>query len=278
MGARSTASSNRENLSIRLLSGFMDLLNQQYERGRKLEAELAHVNRVSMLGELAASLSHELKQPIAAVILNAHASLRWLDREQPDLTEARKAILHIVNAAGGAEEIMDRLRSFYKTGTPPERELVDLNKALHEMLAMIRSEADRHSVSMRTRVATALPSIWADRVQIQQVLLNLMLNAIEAMKETGGELTVASELVGDGQVSISVSDTGVGLPAEKANQIFEAFFTTKPQGSGMGLAISRSIIESHGGRLWAAANSGRGATFYFNLPTAVEEVKELGTN
>jgi signal transduction histidine kinase len=256
----------------------MDLLNQQYERGRKLEAELAHVNRVSMLGELAASLSHELKQPIAAVILNAHASLRWLDREQPDLTEARKAILHIVNAAGGAEEIMDRLRSFYKTGTPPERELVDLNKALHEMLAMIRSEADRHSVSMRTRVATALPSIWADRVQRQQVLLNLMLNAIEAMKETGGELTVASELVGDGQVSISVSDTGVGLPAEKANQIFEAFFTTKPQGSGMGLAISRSIIESHGGRLWAAANSGRGATFYFNLPTAVEEVKELGTN
>jgi signal transduction histidine kinase len=251
-------------------------IGREHERLRQLEAELAHVNRVSMLGELAASLSHELKQPIAAASMNAHAALRWLDREQPDLTEARKSILSIVFDARGAIEIMDRLRSFYKTGSPLERELVDVNEALLEMLAMLRNEADRHSVSMRTRAATGLPSVWADRVQIQQVLLNLMLNAIEAMKETGGELTIASDLGSDGQVLISVSDTGVGLPGDKADQIFKAFFTTKPQGSGMGLAISLSIVESHGGRLWAAANSGRGATFYFTLPTAARGVKDPG--
>ena len=241
-------------------------------------AELAHVNRVSMLGELAASLSHELKQPITAAIMNARGSLRLLDREQPDLTEARKGILRIVNDARCAGEIIDRLRSFYKTGSPPERELVDVNKALHEMLAMLLDQADRYSVSMRTRAATGLPCVWADRVQLQQVLLNLMLNAIEAMKETGGELIIASNLASDGQVLISVSDTGEGLPAEEADQIFKAFFTTKPQGSGMGLAISRSIVESHGGRLWATANCERGATFCFTLPTAVGKAKEPGAN
>jgi PAS domain S-box-containing protein len=249
-----------------------------HEQLRQLEAELAHVNRVSMLGELAASLSHELAQPIMATTNNAKASLRWLQRDPPDLTQVRNGTERIIEAGTFASEIINRLRSLYKTGFPPERELVDVNEAVHEMLAMLRNEADRHSVSMRTMSATGLPFVWADRVQIQQVLLNLMLNAIEAMKETGGELTIASEFGSNSQVLISVSDTGVGLPAENADHIFKAFFTTKPQGSGMGLAISRSIVESHGGRLWAAANSKRGASFCFTLPTAVEEVKEVGAN
>jgi PAS domain S-box-containing protein len=248
------------------------------ERLRQLEAELAHVNRVSMLGELAASLSHELAQPIMATTNHAKASLRWLQRDPPDLTQVRKGTESIIEAGTFASEIINRLRSLYKTGSPPERELVDVNEAVHEMLAMLRNEADRHSVSMRSMPATGLPLVWADRVQIQQVLLNLMLNAIEAMKETGGELTIASEFGSDCQVLISVSDTGVGLPVENADHIFKAFFTTKPQGSGMGLAISRSIVESHGGRLWATANSKRGASFCFTLPAAVAEVKETGTH
>jgi signal transduction histidine kinase len=165
-----------------------------------------------------------------------------------------------------ATEIIDRLRSFYKKGAPPERELVDVNELVREMLVLLRNEANRYSIGMRTDLVTELPKVTADRVQLQQVLMNLMLNTIEAMKSTAGELTTKSERGQDGQLLISVSDTGVGLPAENADQIFNAFFTTKPQGSGMGLAISRSIIESHGGRLWASANDRGGATFQFTLP------------
>jgi signal transduction histidine kinase len=166
-----------------------------------------------------------------------------------------------------AAEVIDSLRSFYKKGAPLQRELVAMNELIHEMLILLRSEANRHSIDMRTDLATELPKVTADRVQLQQVLMNLMLNGIEAMKETAGDLTIRSELGQDGQLLVSVSDTGVGLPAEKADQIFNAFFTTKSQGSGMGLAICRSIVESHGGRLWAADNSPRGAKFCFTLPT-----------
>ena len=175
-------------------------------------------------------------------------------------------------------DIIDRLRSLYKK-SPPKRELVEVNEIVREMVVLLRGEANRYAVSIRTDLAADLPKITADRVQLQQVLMNLMLNAIEAMKETGGVLTVKSQLDQDGRVMISVSDTGVGLPAEKADQIFNAFFTTKPQGSGMGLAISRSIVESHGGRLWATANDGRGATFHFTLPIAadVAKVPAIGT-
>ena len=242
---------------------------QERERLRRLQADLAHVNRVSMMGELTASLSHELKQPIAAAILNASACLRWLKRDQPDVEEAREATMRIVKDGNRAAEIIDRLRSFYKKGSPPECELVDVNDVVREMLVLLRSEATENSVSMRTELSSDLPAVRADRVQLQQVCLNLMLNAIEAMKDTGGELTVRSEGIDDGQLLISVSDTGMGIPAEQADQIFSAFFTTKPDGSGMGLAISRSIIESHSGRLWAGANAQRGATFYFTLPTVV---------
>ncbi|HEY1471378.1 MAG TPA: PAS domain S-box protein [Candidatus Acidoferrum sp.] len=236
------------------------------ERLRQLETDLAHMNRVSMLGELAASLAHEIKQPITAAVTNANTSLRWLARDEPDVQEAREAIMRIVKDGTRAAEIINRLRSFYRKGAPPQPELVDLNEVAHEMFMLLYNEAKRYSIAMRTDLAAGLPRVMTDRVQLQQVFMNLMLNAIEAMKDTGGELAIKSQLADGGQALISVSDTGVGLPADKTDQLFNAFFTTKPQGTGMGLAITRSIIEAHGGRLWASANAGRGATFHFTLP------------
>lgn len=235
------------------------------KRAEQLEADLAHVNRVTLLGELAASISHELKQPLAAAITYARTSLRWLRREQPDVEEATAAIERIVQAGARATEIIDRMRALYKKA-PSQRRLLDVNGVIQEMVVMLRSEATREAVSMRTQLTGDLPQVMADRIQLQQVLMNLMLNGIEAMADTGGVLTVRSGTE-DGRVMISVSDTGVGLPSE-TERIFDAFVTTKQQGSGMGLAISRTILESHGGRLWATGNEGRGATFHFTLPVA----------
>ncbi len=241
--------------------------DEERERLRLLQADLAHVNRISTLGELAASLSHELKQPIAASITSARTCVRWLTRDEPQVQKACEAAMRMVEDSHRAAGIIDHLRSFYKKGAPPERELIDVNEVMREMLGLLRSEANRYAISMRTELAGELPGVMADRVQLQQVFMNLMLNAIEAMKDTAGQLTIRSELGQDGLLLISVSDTGVGLPVEKADEIFSAFFTTKPQGSGMGLTISRSIVASHGGRLWAKENDKRGATFYFTLPT-----------
>lgn len=238
------------------------------EERETLRADLAHGNRVSMLGELAAALSHELKQPITAAMMNARTCMRWLKRDQPDVQRACETADKIVSDGNRATEIIDRLRSLYKKA-PPQRELVNANEIIREMVVLLRAEANRHAVSIRTHLAAGLPTITADRVQLQQVLMNLMLNAIEAMKDTGGELAIKAELGQGGQLLISVSDTGVGLPAARTDQIFNAFFTTKPEGSGMGLAISRSIIESHGGRLWATPNEGLGATFHLALPVEV---------
>ena len=242
------------------------------KRAEQLQSDLAHVNRVSTLGELAVSLSHELKQPITAAVLNANTCVRWLKRDHPDLEMACEAAARIVNDGNRAADVIDRLRSLYKK-SPPKRELIDVNETIREMVVLLRAEANRYAVSMRTDLAADLPKITADRVQLQQVFMNLMINAIEEMKEIGRVLTLKSELGHDCQLLISVSDTGVGLPTEKAAEIFNAFFTTKPQGSGMGLAISRSIVEAHGGRLCATANSERGATFHFTLPTAAEVVE-----
>jgi PAS domain S-box-containing protein len=239
---------------------------EERDKLRQLEAELVHINRVSMMGELAASLSHELKQPITAAITNAKTGLRWIERDQPDWKEARESTLRVVSDGMRAAEIIDRLRSLYKK-SPPQRELIDVNEIAREMVVLLRSEANKYSIAMRTEVAVGLPKICADRVQLQQVLMNLMLNAIEAMRDIAGELIIRAELGQDGQLLVSVSDTGIGLPGENTEQIFSAFYTTKPQGSGMGLAISRSIIESHGGHLWASRNSKRGAKFQFTLPT-----------
>jgi signal transduction histidine kinase len=249
---------------------------QDLKRAEQLQADLAHTNRVSMLGELAASISHELKQPISSAVMDAQASLRWLSRDQPDLEQVRRATAAIMKDGMRAADIIDRLRSLYKK-TPPQRESVDVDEIIGEIVLLMRSEANEYAVSIRTDLAADLPKITADRVQLQQVLMNLMLNGIEAMKETGGVLTVKTERGEGDQVLISVSDTGIGLPAGRADAIFAAFFTTKPQGSGMGLAISRSIVESHGGRLWATSNDGRGATFHFTLPTEVMEPRPLVT-
>jgi signal transduction histidine kinase len=171
----------------------------------------------------------------------------------------------MVAAVTRAAGIIDRVRSLYGRGTP-EREVVDLNEILREMTVLLGDTADRHSISISTELDVGVPRTTADRVQLQQVLMNLMLNGIEAMRETGGELTITSKSTEDGQLLVSVNDSGIGLPGEEPDRIFQAFFTTKPQGTGMGLSISRRIIESHGGRLWASPNTGRGAIFQFTLP------------
>src|SRR6202007_204728 len=215
----------------------------------QLRADLTHASRVSTMGELVASISHELAQPLTVTTANAKASLRWLQRAPPDRPEQRKGTERIVEAGSLASEIINRLRSLYKKSAP-KRELVAINEVIGEMVLLLRGEANEYAVSIRTDFAADLPKITADRVQLQQVLMNLMLNGIEAMKETGGAVTVKTERSECGQLLISVSDTGVGLPPGKADELFDAFFTTKPQGSGMGLAISKSIVESHGGRIW----------------------------
>jgi PAS domain S-box-containing protein len=256
--------------SLLFIGALMDITErkraeEERERLRQLEADLAHMNRVSMMGELAASLAHEIKQPIAAAVIHAQTCTQWLLRDAPDVTEASEAASAMVADAKRAGGIIDRVSSLYRRGTP-ERELVDLNEIVREMRMLLGDTARRNAVSIRTDLDPELPTTTADRVQLQQVLMNLMLNGIEAMQDTGGELTVASKRTEDDQPLISVSDTGIGLSIDKAERIFEAFFTTKPRGTGMGLSISRRIIASHGGHLWASPNTGRGATFQFTLP------------
>ena len=241
---------------------------------RQAQADLAHVSRVTTMGELTASLAHEVNQPIAAAVTNANTCLRWLMRDQPDVEEARAAAKRIVKDGTRAAEIISRIRLLFKKGTP-QHELIDVNEVIREMIVLLRGEATRYSISVRTELFDDLPQVMGDRVQLQQVLMNLMMNGIDAMKQVDGtrELAISSQQPEKEQVVVSVADTGVGLPPHQAEQIFNAFFTTKPHGTGMGLRISRSILESHGGRLWAADNPPRGATFYFTLPTKIEADK-----
>jgi signal transduction histidine kinase len=245
------------------------LAREERERLRQAQADLAHINRVTTMGELTASLAHEIKQPISAGLINAKTCWRWLGRDNPDLAEAREAAARMVKDVTRAADIISSISLLFKKGAL-QREFVDVNELIEEMIVLLRSEASRYSISIHTELAKHLPKIMADRVQLQQVLMNLMLNGIDAMKQMGGgsELIIKSE-ANDGELMISVRDTGVGLPPEQADQIFRAFFTTKDNGTGMGLPISRSIIESHGGRLWAAGTSGRGATFQFTLPATL---------
>jgi signal transduction histidine kinase len=224
---------------------------------------LAHRQRVSMLGEVTASLAHEIRQPIAAAQIDAAVCLRALTDERLDVQTAREAASRLVKEAIWAHEIIKRTTALYKKETT-HRERVDINALIREMALLLQQEANTSSI--RTDLVEGLPDIVADRIQLQQVLMNLMLNAIEAMTGTAGELTVTSQLSENSGLLIGVRDTGVGLPAENPHQIFESFVTTKPHGTGMGLAITRSIVESHGGRLWATANAGPGATFLFTLP------------
>jgi PAS domain S-box-containing protein len=235
------------------------------------QADLSRVSRVTTMGELTASLAHEVNQPIAAAVTNANTCLRWLTREHPDVEEARAAASRIVKDATRAADIISRTRLLFKKGTS-QRELVDVNEIIREMIVLLRGETTRYDILVETDLAADLPQVIADRVQLQQVLMNLMLNGMDAMKDVDGtrELAIKSQRAENEQVLVSVSDSGVGLPVQQADQIFKAFFTTKPHGTGMGLSISRSIVESHDGRLWAAENSPRGASFHFTLPTNAE--------
>jgi PAS domain S-box-containing protein len=257
--------SSREGVGFALDLSEQKQTEAERERLRQELGNLAHLNRVSTMGELTASLAHEINQPIGAAVTNAQACLRFLNRDQPDMPEAREAALEMIKDATRAADVIDRVRSLYRKGSS-KVEMVDVNEVIREMVVMLHDEANRSSVNMYTELYEKLPQVLVDRVQLQQVLMNLMTNGIEAMREAGGELSIKSHLAEDGQLMISVSDMGVGLPVGRGNEIFNAFFTTKSQGTGLGLAITRSIVESHGGRVWAIGNTPRGATFQFTLP------------
>jgi len=247
------------------------LAREERERLRQAQADIARISRVNTMGELTASLAHEVNQPIAAAVTDANTCLRWLTRDQPDVEEAREAATRVVKDSARAAEIISRTRLLFKKGAPLW-ELVDVNEIIRDIVALMRSEVTQHSISVRTELAEDAPQITGDHVQLQQVLMNLILNSIDAMKDVDGtrELIICSQRGEDGQLMVSVRDTGVGLPPQQADQIFNAFFTTTAHGTGMGLRISRSIVESHGGRLWAGDNSERGASFYITLPAQLE--------
>jgi signal transduction histidine kinase len=246
------------------------------EELRQAQSDLARINRVTTLGELTASLAHEVNQPIGGILLNANVCLRKLGRDNPDLDDARAAVTRIQRDAQRAADIIGRIRSRFEKGALT-REVLDVNEIVQETVALLRSEAVRHNISVRTELAVNLPQIVGDRVQLQQVAMNLIVNSLEAMKDVDGkrELAITSQRGENEQILVSFTDTGIGLPPQLAEQIFDPFFTTKPHGTGMGLRISRSIIESHGGHLWAASPPEHGATFYLSLPPAIPGQREL---
>jgi two-component system, LuxR family, sensor kinase FixL len=241
----------------------------------KAQTELAHITRVMTMGELAASIAHEINQPLAAVVTNGNACMRWLTRSQPDLEEARGTVQRIIRDGKRASEVIARIRSLLKR-TATNRLPLDINEVIQETMALAQNEARQRRVSLRTDFAANLPSVLGDRVQLQQVILNLMMNGIEAMSSVSDgsrQLLIKTQRDDSEQVLISVTDSGIGLDPKHAERLFEAFFTTKTQGMGMGLSICRSIIEAHGGRLWATPNAASGATFQFTVPMSpdVEE-------
>jgi C4-dicarboxylate-specific signal transduction histidine kinase len=235
---------------------------------RELQMELAHVNRVTTLGQLAASITHEINQPVAATVANAHAGLRWLDVRPPDLEEVRQALSRIIRDGNRVGEVSNRIRALIKK-VPSQKANFEINEAILDVLALTRGEVLKNGVQLETQLAVGLPPIEGDRVQLQQVLLNLIINAVEAMSGVGQgrrELVIGTEKHASGAVVVAVRDSGQGLNPENLDRIFDAFYTTKPNGMGMGLAICRSIIEGHGGQLQAATNEPRGAVFQFTLP------------
>jgi C4-dicarboxylate-specific signal transduction histidine kinase len=236
---------------------------------RQAQGALARINRVTTMGELAASLAYELIQPITGAMTNANSCLRSLKRDTPDLDAVRRAVTRIARDAQRASDVIGRIRSQFQGGAR-YREVIDVNEINRETVALRRDEATRYNISVRTELSSDLPQIIGDRVQLQQVAMNLIVNGIEAMKDVDGirELAIKSQRAEDEQILVSISDTGRGFPPELAEQIFAPFFTTKPDGIGMGLRISRSIVESHGGRLWAVGSPGRGAIFHLSLPAA----------
>jgi C4-dicarboxylate-specific signal transduction histidine kinase len=248
-------------------------LRQANDTLREREAELTHVTRVMTLGELTASIAHEINQPLAAIVTNGNACLRWLDSATPNFSEARQAVQRIIKDSYRASEVIARIRTLVKKA-PPRNDLVDLNEVIVEVLALAQSETRRHRVSLKQQLANDLPRVRGDRVQLQQVILNLIINGLEAIaksKDATRELTISSGVDDSNNVIVAVKDSGEGLDAANLERVFDAFYTTKAEGMGMGLAISRTIIESHGGRLWATPNSPKGAVFQFTLSTATEK-------
>src|SRR5215469_16237177 len=245
---------------------------EEKERFRQLESDLAHVNRVSIMGELAASLAHEILHPIATARNNARAAMRFLDMSPPNMAEVREALACIVRDADRGKDIVDRIRDHIKKA-PPRNDRFDINEAIEEVIEMVRAPIGKNRVSVRTRLAAGLTSVWGDRVQLQQVVLNLILNAIEAMgsvEERGRMLAIRTEQRGAAGILVAVHDSGPGVAPEHLQRVFEPFYTTKNSGLGMGLSICRSIIDAHGGRLWADADQPRGTVFQFTLPAAQE--------
>jgi signal transduction histidine kinase len=235
---------------------------------RELHAELTHANRVAAIGQLGSSIAHEVNQPIAALVLNSGVALRWLSRPTPDLEQARQALGGVSRDAHRASEIIGRIRDLVRKA-PSRTDLFDINDAIRDVIALIRGEASKFGVSVQTQFADGLPPVEADRVQLQQVMLNLMINAIQAMSgvaDATRHLQVSTAGAAPEGMRVAVRDSGPGLRTDVADRLFEPFYTTKPDGLGMGLSICRSIIEAHGGRLWAIPNEPRGAVFQFTLP------------
>jgi C4-dicarboxylate-specific signal transduction histidine kinase len=238
-----------------------------------MQAELAHANRVTTMGELSASIAHEVNQPIAATVTNAQAALRWLRAHPPDLDEVRASLSRIVEDGNRAGNVIGGIRAFINK-VPPRKDRFDLNEAILEMIALTRSEMLKHGISLQTELAPGLPRVEGDRTQLQQVILNLVVNAIEAMggiDEGTREFRINTERAAAGGVLVTARDSGPGLDPENVERVFTAFYTTKPKGMGMGLAICRSMVEAHGGRMWASANEPRGAVFQFTLPLQRDE-------
>jgi two-component system, LuxR family, sensor kinase FixL len=241
---------------------------QAEEALQELQASLAHVTRVTTLGELTASIAHEVNQPLAAIVTNGDAGLRWLNREVPQLDEVHSAIERMIDSAKHASEVIARLRALSRKSTS-EKIRLDINEVVDEVLALIRREISVHQVWVRLDLASSLPSVFGDRVQLQQVILNLLVNSIQAMAlvdDRRRELLIRSRVHNSEQVLVEVRDSGIGIDPEHVGRLFNAFFTTKADGMGMGLSICRSIIEAHGGRIWASPNAGRGTIFQFTLP------------
>jgi C4-dicarboxylate-specific signal transduction histidine kinase len=243
-------------------------VEEERMRLRQLEADLARINRVSMMGELSASVAHEVNQPLSGIVSNGSACLRWLAADPPNLDEVREAVRDIVRDGKRAGAVIAHIRSLTKRAQVLGEKL-DLNETISEVLALVGDETKKRRVAVRTQFASDVSPVSGDRVQLQQILLNLIMNAMEAMNDVDGstrEIAITIQNLDEDQVVVSVEDSGRGLDANAANRIFEPFYTTKSGGMGLGLSISRSIVESHGGRLWAAANDGPGTTFHFTLP------------